>query len=240
MLVFETPVPIRRAGMGVQVFLPGDQPRVYTPRTASSPPASVLDYDGEDLGGNARVLGLSVPTASALSETARDGAPADTLPGVCTLYLPPPDVMPHLQFDCSGLLRVFSPEALLGALAALAMERRVVVVARSVAALVSTCESLLGLLFPLQFDFPYIPVLPVSGSDGVIAAILGRVLETSTVVQAVRLSGSCSHRSSTYVVVCRPTWRATVSPTPSPSCTVCWRPRRAALLRTSWKATSRR
>ena len=194
MLVFETPVPVRRAGLGVQVFLPGPQPTVNDAPDTARPAKAVraaAAYDPSDVAGNARLIGMDVQAAVALAaDTPHVGgaapgskSPADAAVGgpltggVCTLYLPPPDVLPHLQFDCTGLLRVFSPEVLLAALAALAMERRIVVVATSVAALVETCESLLALLYPLHFDFPYIPVLPVSRFGAVARAVWPRRAE---------------------------------------------------------------
>ena len=168
MLVFETPVPIRRAGLAVQVFLPGPQPIVVEVATPTpTPPAKGKKTSSSgaaassdallDIAGNSRVVGLDADAALSTAISAGGS-------GVCTLYLPPPDAMPHVQFDCARLLRVFSPAALLSGLAALALERRIVVVARTVSSLVETCESFLCLLYPLQFDFPYIPVLPVSCS----------------------------------------------------------------------------
>jgi len=80
--------------------------------------------------------------------------------GTATLYLPAPDVLPHLQFSAARLLRIFPPRALLALLSALALERRVVVVARAVQQLVEVAETSIALLYPLKWELPFIPVLP--------------------------------------------------------------------------------
>ena len=85
MLVFEVPIPIRRAGVAVQLFLPGIEPVVEAAAGSSSG-------------------------------------------GTQTLYMPPPDAMPALQFNAKAVLAAFKPEQILRAVAALALERRVVVV----------------------------------------------------------------------------------------------------------------
>jgi WD40 repeat protein len=139
MLVFETPVSIRRANLGVQVYLPG-------------------------------------------------AAPSAAADGVCTFFLPPPDAMPHMQFPPRALLRVFSPAAFLSYLVAVTLERRIVIVARTVQQLVETAEAALTLLYPFQWELPYIPVLPahlavdcisnpVPFIYGLLTSYAGRVLD---------------------------------------------------------------
>ena len=109
MLVFEVPLPIRRAALGVELLLPGAQP----------------------------------------SESA-----------TVHFFLPAPDSLPTLQFDPRHVLVALRPRGVAAALAALVLERRVVVVAATVQQLVETCETLLALLYPLTWETPYIPVLP--------------------------------------------------------------------------------
>jgi hypothetical protein len=78
----------------------------------------------------------------------------------CQLFLPAPDSMPLLQFEARNLLEIFSPAQLLAMLAAIILESKIVIVAHSVQELVETAESLLGLIYPLQWELPFIPVLP--------------------------------------------------------------------------------
>lgn len=110
MLVFEVPLPVRRAALGIEVLLPGAQ-----------------------------------PSADAAIQ----------------FFLPAPDVMPTLQFDPRAVLRTLGSRGVAAALVALLLERRVVVVAATVQELVETCETLLTLLYPLSWENPYVPVLPV-------------------------------------------------------------------------------
>lgn len=135
-VVFETPLPLRR------LYAPAPQP------WETGAPARIR-------GGMAVRLYLPGSEPSPTQEGPTSGG------GTVELHLPPPDTLPLLQFDPrADLLRCLPPAALLGALTALASERRVVVVARSVQELICLCESLLTLLYPLSWDFPYIPVLP--------------------------------------------------------------------------------
>ena len=126
-LVFETPVPVRRANLASRIFLPGDAP----------------DRNK-----------------------------------VVTFYLPPPDALPAAPFDVRGSLLApagaFGPRALTALLAALALNMRIVVIARSVQALAEVQESALALLFPLSWaGLAYYPVLA--------ANIAGDVLGVSVV-----------------------------------------------------------
>jgi hypothetical protein len=68
--------------------------------------------------------------------------------------------MPLIQFDTRTLLRSFRPVQLLRLMAALVLEKRVVVIAKTVQQLVETVETAMTLLYPLQWELPYIPVLP--------------------------------------------------------------------------------
>ena len=96
---------------------------------------------------------------------------------VATFYLPPPDALPAAPFDVRGALLApqgaFAPRALTALLAALTLNMRIVIIARSVQALAEVQESALALLFPLSWaGLAYYPVLA--------ANIAGDVLGVST------------------------------------------------------------
>jgi WD40 repeat protein len=130
MLVFEAPLPIRRAALAVQLFLPGDRPR--------SKGLPFVVSGAED----------------AAAEEAGYGG------GVCTAYLPPPDALPLLQFDARPLASKLGGANLLAVLCALLSERRIAFVAQTVQELVEASETFLPLLHPFLWEMPYVPVLP--------------------------------------------------------------------------------
>jgi hypothetical protein len=134
MLIFETPVPVRRLALDVRVLLPGPAP---VPGLAGTPAAT---------GGRAR--GASGASARAV-----------------TMSLPPPDALPLLQFRARAPLSALAPRALLRLLAAVALNRPVVVVARTPQRLTEIAEAALALVYPLQYECGYVPVLPASMGD---------------------------------------------------------------------------
>ena len=127
MLIFETPVPVRRLALDVRVLLPGPGP---------------------------------LPGLAGAAGRAR-GARAHAV----TMSLPPPDSLPLLQFRARAALSALAPRALLRLLAAVALNRPVVVVARTPQRLTEIAEAALALVYPLQYECGYVPVLPASMGD---------------------------------------------------------------------------
>ena len=118
MLIFETPVPIRRMRLDVAVMLPA------LPATGTAQPSLV------------------------------------------TFSLPPHDGLPLLQFSARrGALRLLPPAALARFLAAVALCKPIAVVARTAQELTELCEAALALVFPLQWEFGYVPLLPARMGD---------------------------------------------------------------------------
>ena len=81
------------------------------------------------------------------------------------MFLPPPDALPLLQFRARAALSALAPRALLRLLAAVALNRPVVVVARTPQRLTEIAEAALALGYPLQYECGYVPVLPASMGD---------------------------------------------------------------------------
>lgn len=77
-----------------------------------------------------------------------------------TLRLPGPGALPALTYPLAPFLHTFSPRNVLALVAAALTESKILFHSRDLALLPSMAESLLALLYPLQWQHPYLVPLP--------------------------------------------------------------------------------
>ena len=107
-------------------------------------------------------LGVSIFFPAAMAAANPSEEPRE----LCSLRLPAPESLPLLQFPAArGIMRLLPPSALLRFLAAVALCKPIAVVAGTAQELTEVCEAALALVFPLQWEFGYVPLLPSSMGD---------------------------------------------------------------------------
>lgn len=75
---------------------------------------------------------------------------------------PPTDTLPLANFDYNVLFKCLSLESIVKVLSALFMERTILLVSKHSSLLTPASEALLSFMFPFQWQFPYVPVLPTA------------------------------------------------------------------------------
>jgi len=146
MLIFETPVPIRDLRLSVTIVLPSEnEPTLHH---------------------NDRYQNASLPSSSSSSSLSSLSSSFDNSSSTCTFFLPPHDELPLLQFDIEkGVLRSLPPASLFKFVIAAALCKPIVIIAKTEQELTELCESVLALIYPLQWEFGYIPILPSHMGD---------------------------------------------------------------------------
>ncbi|KAG9391048.1 C-myc promoter-binding protein [Carpediemonas membranifera] len=86
-------------------------------------------------------------------------------PRTFTFKLPPVNDLPLCDTDLSALCGALSPKTLVDLISQLLLERKVVVVSDSQEHLVVCVEELIALLYPLEWPYIYIPLLPITLTD---------------------------------------------------------------------------